>query len=103
MKDFISIFDELFVWVALAVAIIYGPLARSWFKSIGIVLFISLLSSLVGVYDIMLAADGRKNILACLVFPIILLIIAIITRSIRLVIFPIHKKKKLLFDEGGGD
>jgi hypothetical protein len=93
MKDIVSFINEFFVWVSLAVAVIYSPFAKSWFKSIGIVLIISLLSFCIGIYDIMFAADGKKNLLACLVFPIFLLIIAIVFRLLRLTILPLHKKE----------
>lgn len=79
----LSSIDEAVVIAAVCVAVFYAPFAKSWLKAIVVVLAISILSSALGLLQITLAADGAKNILACFVFPLLSLGIAIILRSLK--------------------
>ena len=91
MLRYIEFIDYVISGVAILTALIYAPFAKTWLKALLIVGAIAVASSSVAVYEVMAAANGKQNILAILTFPITLLIVAIVIRSIRLIIFPIKK------------
>jgi len=91
----VDIIDNLLIPVTMVISWIYGAFAKTWIRAIIVVLGISIVSSVIGLYDITLAADGKKNILACFLFPFANLIQMVIARAIKLMIFdlPFFQRK----------
>ena len=92
--EIVIILDSIVSGASLLITFIYSPIAKTWTRALGVVFVVASISMIIGIKEIMLAADGKQNILAVVSFPITSLIIAAIIRSIRLAIFPIKKKLK---------
>ena len=84
MLKFIHIVSESFALTAILIALIYGALAKTWLRALLVVMASGIVASVFGVYEIILAADGKQNILAVFTFPINILFIVFVARGIKL-------------------
>jgi len=93
MEPFVYIVNEVVALIAFLIALVYGAFAKTWMRALLVVLLAGTVSSVIGIYEIILAADGKESVLACFTFPISLLIIASIARAIKLAARPSQTRK----------
>jgi len=98
MLKFIHIISQISTLLTIWIALIYGPFAKTWLRALLVVLAVSIVASVAGIYEIVLVADGKQNILAVISFPINLLIIASVARLVKLAVFSLFKKRSNLKD-----
>jgi len=94
MHQALSVADSVFAIVSVIIALVYAPLSRTWLRAILATLLSSIVSAAIGLLLIATIPDSGKSVLACVLFPLSLIVVACVARVVKSAVSSIWFSKR---------
>jgi hypothetical protein len=94
MHQALSLLDFVFAIVSVIIALVYAPLSRTWLRAILATLVSSIVSAALGLFLIATIPDSGKSVLACVLYPLSMIVVACVARAVKLVVSSICFSKR---------